>query len=69
MFYNFEVAGADNTSSDLEQRIQGSKAYLPTTSKGNENKLTNMANPGLWYTGLVDNCILISRDLELYGQG
>ena len=69
MIYNFEVADADNTDSDLEQRMQGSEVYLSTTSEGDENKSTNVADPGLWRTGSVDNCAPISRDLELHGQG
>lgn len=47
MIYNFEVAEADNTDSDLEQNIQGSEVYLPTTSEGDKNKSTDVAGPGL----------------------
>ena len=62
MIYNFEVLEADNIDSNLEQNMQGSEVYLPTTSEGNENK-------SLWRIKSVDNCAPISRDLELHGQG
>lgn len=57
MIYNFEIKeeGAYNTGSDREQGIQGTEVYLLTTSKGDENKSTDVVNPSLWRTESVDN--------------
>jgi hypothetical protein len=72
MIYNFEMKeeeGTYNTGSDREQGMQGSEVYLPTTSEGDENKSTDVVDPGLWRTESEDNSAAISGDLELHGQG
>lgn len=51
-----------------QQEMQGSEVYLPTTSEGEANKLTDVVGPGLWRvaTGLQSSMWNSWRILKRY---